>query len=111
MKKEVSKNARVLCKLTRFQTDQHCEGWAIASHNIHLTINSRLHACLIKVERRSLGNSILTASPLYLGGCDPRQPGCLYQGQILPDQPSGLLWWSDTAVDKALEGPMQVFIK
>jgi len=24
-----------------------------------------------------------------------RQPAWLHQGQVLPDQPSGLLWWSD----------------
>ena len=28
-------------------------------------------------------------------GGDVRQPTWLHQGQVLPNQPSGLLWWSD----------------
>jgi len=27
-----------------------------------------------------------------------RQPAWLHQGQVLPDQPSGLLWWSDYTI-------------
>jgi len=28
-------------------------------------------------------------------GDDLRQPAWLHQRQVLPDQPSGFLWWSD----------------
>ncbi|KAJ7408368.1 hypothetical protein BTVI_01033 [Pitangus sulphuratus] len=71
-----------------------------------------LSPSLKRVERRTLGTSDLSASPLCLGkvhgtdpprsyakahggqGGDSGQPARLHQGQVLPDQPSGLLGWS-----------------
>jgi len=37
---------------------------------------------------------ILLEAMLHQGG-DSRQPAWLHHRQVLPDQPSGLLWWSD----------------